>query len=107
MSHQVPSRSEQFAPRMDISKENGLQNSLSSDDMMDADTPGLGNGVDEDVPAERKSDEPTNVEHHSVEDGDVPLESHPNGNTETVVLEDDGNSIAPVSNLNEESKMDE
>lgn len=65
---------------MGIPEQNGLENSLSNY-MMDTDTPASVNGAHEQMPAERKSGEPTDVEHHSMEDGDVPLESHPNGNT--------------------------
>lgn len=94
-----PAFSEQ-EPIMGISGQNGLQNSLSSDDMMDTDTPVLQNGSHEDGPAEHKSEEPTVVEHQSSE-GEMHSESL-DGNTIAEAPGVDGNSIAPGSSLDEE-----
>lgn len=89
-------------PMMGISGQNGLQNSMSSGDMMDTDTPALQNGSHEDVPAEHKSEEPTVVEHQSSEEGEMRSESL-NGNTVTEAPVVDGNSsIAPSSSLDDE-----
>lgn len=87
---------------MDISGQNGLQNSMSSDDMMDTDTPALQNGSHDDVPAEHKSEEPKVVDHQSSEEGEMRSESL-NGNTVTEAPGVDCNSsIAPGSSLDEE-----
>ncbi|PSS26492.1 Intron-binding protein like [Actinidia chinensis var. chinensis] len=107
MSQHYSSYSEQIAPSMGASEQNGLQNLVSGHSSMDDNASALANGAQEDMQPEGRADDITPMETLANQNGDVPLERRSNEEADTVVPADDKNPVKLESSSNEAIKMEE